>query len=173
MRLFIAIDIPEKLKEKIANFQKQIKMKGIKLVEKENLHITVKFLGEVDENLLNEILNLDLSIKPVKIKLNQLNVFPNMNYIRVIWIGAYGDNLIKIFEDVDKKLANLGFKKEREYVPHLTIGRVKFIENKKQLKDKIEKFKDIDFGEFEAKKLKLYKSTLTPNGPIYEVIKEW
>ena len=173
MRLFIAIDIPEEIKEKISNFQKQIKMKGIKLVEKENLHITVKFLGEVDENLLNDILNLDLSIEPVKIKLNQLNVFPNMNYIRVIWIGAYGENLIKIFEDVDKKLSNLGFKKEREYVPHLTIGRVKFIENKKQLKDKIEKFKDVDFGEFEAKKLKLYKSTLTPNGPIYEVIKEW
>ncbi|CAB3288339.1 RNA 2',3'-cyclic phosphodiesterase [Methanocaldococcus lauensis] len=173
MRLFIAIDIPEELKEKIATFQKQIKMKGIKLVEKENLHITVKFLGDVDENLLSKILDLDLSIKPIKIKLNQLNVFPNMNYIRVIWIGAYGENLIKIFEDVDKKLANLGFKKEREYVPHLTIGRVKFIENKKQLKNKIEKFKDIDFGEFEAKKLKLYKSTLTPSGPIYEVIKEW
>ncbi|MEO2116937.1 MAG: RNA 2',3'-cyclic phosphodiesterase [Methanocaldococcus sp.] len=173
MRLFLAIDIPEEIKEEIAKFQGQFKMKGIKLVEKENLHITVKFLGEVDEEKLKEILNLDLSIQPVKIKLKTLGTFPNPNYIRVIWIGAYNENLIEIFKEIDKKLSNLGFKREREYVPHLTIGRVKFIDNKKKLKDRIEKYKDIDFGEFEVNHIKLYKSTLTPNGPIYEVIKEW
>ncbi len=173
MRLFLAIDIPEEIKEEISKFQGQLKMKGIKLVEKENLHITVKFLGEIDEETLKEILNLDLSIQPVKIKLKTLGTFPNSNYIRVIWIGVYNENLIEIFKEVDKKLSNLGFKREGEYVPHLTIGRVKFIDNKKKLKDRIEKYKDVDFGEFEAQHIKLYKSTLTPNGPIYEVIKEW
>ena len=69
MRLFLAIDIPENLKEEVAKFQEQFKIKGIKLVEKENLHITVKFLGEVDEEKLKEILDLDLSIQPIKIKL--------------------------------------------------------------------------------------------------------
>ena len=173
MRLFLAIDIPENLKEEIAKFQEQFKIKGIKLVEKENLHITVKFLGEVDEEKLKEILNLDLSIQPIKIKLKTLGTFPNSNYIRVIWIGAYNNNLVEIFKEIDKKLSTLGFKKERSYIPHLTIGRVKFIDNKKKLKDRIDKYGDIDFGEFEAKHIKLYKSTLTPNGPIYEVIKEW
>ncbi|XRO77528.1 RNA 2',3'-cyclic phosphodiesterase [Methanocaldococcus sp. 10A] len=173
MRLFLAIDIPENLKNKIKEFQEHFKMKGIKLVEKENLHITVKFLGEVDEEKLKEILDLDLSIEPIKIKLKHIGTFPNSNYIKVIWIKVENENLIEIFKNIDKKLSNLGFKKEKEYVPHLTIGRVKFIDNKKKLKDRIEKYKDIDFGEFEAKHIKLYKSTLTPNGPIYEVLKEW
>ncbi len=173
MRVFLAIDIPKEIKEKIYNFQKNFKIKGIKLVERENLHITVKFLGEVNEKLLNNILDLDLSIQPINIHLKNLSTFPNENYIRVIWIGAYGENLIDTFKYVDNKLYKLGFKKEKNYIPHLTIGRVKFIDNKKLLKDKIEKYKNIDFGYFVADSIKLYKSTLTPTGPIYEIIKEW
>ncbi|WP_456471562.1 RNA 2',3'-cyclic phosphodiesterase [Methanocaldococcus sp.] len=171
MRVFLAIDIPKDLKEEIYKFQKNFKIKGIKLVEKENLHITIKFLGEVDEETLNKILNLDLSINPTKVKIKSLGTFPNENYIRVIWIGAYG--LIDIFKEIDEKLSAIGFEKEKSYVPHLTIGRVKFINNKRELKERIDKFKEVDFGSFIADKVKLYKSTLTPMGPIYEVIKEW
>ncbi|ENN95755.1 2'-5' RNA ligase [Methanocaldococcus villosus KIN24-T80] len=173
MRLFLAIDIPKDIKNKIYEFQKSFKIKGIKLVEKENLHITVKFLGEVDENLLNKILDLDLSIEPIRIKLKNLGVFPNENFIRVIWVGVEGDKIIDLFKDIDKKLSTLGFKKENNYIPHLTIGRVKFIENKKLLKDRIREFKNVEFGSFTAEKIKLYKSTLTREGPIYEIIKEW
>ncbi|WP_423792575.1 RNA 2',3'-cyclic phosphodiesterase [Methanocaldococcus indicus] len=173
MRVFLAIDIPKDIKNKIYELQKDFKIKGIKLVEKENLHITVKFLGEVDDNTLNKILNLNLEIPKTKIELKGLGTFPNENYIRVIWIGVYGEGLINIFKEIDNKLNTLGFEKERSYVPHLTLGRVKFIENKKLLKEKINKNKDIFIGEFETNSIKLYKSTLTPTGPIYEVIKEW
>ncbi|AEF97122.1 RNA 2',3'-cyclic phosphodiesterase [Methanotorris igneus] len=171
MRCFIAIDLPEEIKDKIEEVKKHFKIKGIKLVEKENLHITIKFLGEIDEEIVEKIKNLDLSISPIKVKIKNIGVFPNENYIRVIWLGA--TNLVDLFKEVDEKLSEIGFKKEREYVPHVTIGRVKFIENKKALKDKIEKHRKIDIGEFEVKSIKLMKSTLTPNGPIYEVIKEW
>jgi len=173
MRLFLAVDIPKDIKEEIYKFQKQFKLKGIKLVEKENLHITVKFLGDVDEETFKKILDMDLSIPPLKIKLKNLGVFPNPNYIRVIWIGVENKDLVRIFKDIDEKLATLGFKREKDYVPHLTIGRVKFIDDKRLLKDRVEKWKDIDFGEFEVSKITLYESTLTPSGPIYKVIKEW
>ncbi|WP_048203614.1 RNA 2',3'-cyclic phosphodiesterase [Methanocaldococcus infernus] len=171
MRAFLAIDIPKDIKEEIYKFQKNFKIRGIKLVEKQNLHITVKFLGEIDEETLNKILNLDLRIEPRTVKLEGLGVFPNPNYIRVIWIGVQG--LVELFKEIDEKLHSLGFEKEKSYVPHLTIGRVKFIDNKKELRERIEKFEDINFGTFTVDKIKLYKSTLTPMGPIYEVIREW
>jgi 2'-5' RNA ligase len=171
MRCFLAIDLPEEIKDKIEGIKRDFKIKGIKLVEKENLHITIKFLGEIDEETVEKIKNLDLSINPIKVKIKNIGIFPNENYIRVIWLGA--TNLVDLFKEIDEKLSDIGFKKEREYVPHVTIGRVKFIENKKALKDKIEKHRKIDIGEFEVRSIKLMKSTLTPNGPIYEVIKEW
>ena len=171
MRCFLAIDLPEEIKDKIEGIKRDFKIKGIKLVEKENLHITIKLLGEIDEETVEKIKNLDLSINPIKVKIKNIGIFPNENYIRVIWLGA--TNLVDLFKEIDEKLSDIGFKKEREYVPHVTIGRVKFIENKKALKDKIEKHRKIDIGEFEVRSIKLMKSTLTPNGPIYEVIKEW
>jgi len=171
MRCFLAIELDEDIKEKLEELKSHFKMKGIKLVEKDNLHITVKFLGNIDEEMVEKIKNLDLSIEPIKSDVKGMGVFPNENYIRVIWLGA--TNLVDLFKEIDEKLSDIGFKKEREYVPHVTIGRVKFIENKKALKDKIEKHRKIDIGEFEVRSIKLMKSTLTPNGPIYEVIKEW
>ncbi len=171
MRCFLAIELSKDIKEKLEELKSHFKMNGIKLVEKENLHITVKFLGDIDKEIVEKIKNLDLSIKPVKSSIKYIGVFPNENYIRVIWVGA--TNLISIFKEIDKKLSELGFKKEKDYVPHITIGRVKFIENKKLLKNKIDKYKNVELGELEVKNIVLMKSELTKEGPIYKVIKKW
>jgi len=171
MRCFLAIELSKDIKEKLEELKSHFKMKGIKLVEKENLHITVKFLGDIDKEIVEKIKNLDLSIKPVKSDIKYIGVFPNENYIRVIWVGA--TNLISIFKEIDRKLSELGFKKEKDYVPHITIGRVKFIENKKLLKNKIDKYKNVELGELEVKNIVLMKSELTREGPIYKVIKKW
>lgn len=171
MRCFLAIELSEDIKEKLEELKSHFKMNGIKLVEKENLHITVKFLGDIDKEIVERIKNLDLSIKPVKSDIKYIGVFPNENYIRVIWVGA--TNLMPIFKEIDKKLSELGFKKEKDYIPHITIGRVKFIENKKFLKSKIDKYKNVELGKLEVKNIVLMKSELTKEGPIYEVIKRW
>ena len=171
MRCFLAIELNEDIKEKLEELKSHFKINGIKLVEKENLHITVKFLGDIDEEMVEKIKNLDLSIKPVKSDVKYMGVFPNENYIRVIWIGA--TNLIPIFKEIDKKLLELGFKKEKDYVPHITIGRVKFTKDKKLLKSKIDKYKHVELGTLEVKNIVLMKSELTREGPIYEVIKRW
>ena len=171
MRCFLAIELNDDIKEKLEELKSHFKMKGIKLVEKENFHITVKFLGDIDEEMVDKIKNLDLSIKPVKSDVKYMGVFPNENYIRVIWIRA--TKLIPIFNEIDKKLSELGFKKEKDYVPHITIGRVKFTKDKNLLKAKIEKYRKIDIGTLEVKNIVLMKSELTKEGPIYEVIKKW
>ncbi|HIQ39187.1 MAG TPA: RNA 2',3'-cyclic phosphodiesterase, partial [Methanothermococcus okinawensis] len=100
-----------------------------------------------------------------------LGVFPNENYIRVIWVGA--SNLVPLFEEVDKRLEDLNFKREREYVPHITIGRVKFLKDKRTLKERIKKYRDVDLGTLYVDSIVLMKSTLTRSGPIYEVLKRW
>lgn len=171
MRCFLAIELTEELKEDIEKLQKNFKIEGIKLVEKENLHITVKFLGDVDEKTLEKIKNLDLSIHPIKTPIKELGVFPNENYIKIIWVGA--PKLTNILKEIDEKILELGFKKERRYIPHITIGRVKFIKNKKDLKEKIEKYKTVKFGNLEVKNIVLISSQLTEKGAIYTTIKKY
>ena len=171
MRCFLAIELDNNIKEKLEELKSNFKMNGIKLVEKDNLHITVKFLGDIDEEIVEKIKNLDLSIKPVKSDVKYMGVFPNENYIRIIWVGA--TKLIPIFKEIDKKLSEMGFKKEKDYIPHITIGRVKFTKDKKLLKSKIDKYKNVELGTLEVKNIVLMKSELTKEGPIYEVIKRW
>ncbi|AEH07451.1 RNA 2',3'-cyclic phosphodiesterase [Methanothermococcus okinawensis] len=171
MRCFLAIELNEDIKEKLKELSSHFKINGIKLVKMDNLHITVKFLGDIDEEMIEKIKNLDLSIKPVKSDIKHIGVFPNENYIRVIWVGV--TNLIPIFKKIDEKLSELGFKKEKDYIPHITIGRVKFIKDKKLLKNKIDKYKHTELGTIEVKNIVLMKSELTREGPIYEVIKKW
>ncbi len=174
MRCFIAIELEKDIINKIEDLKSEFNMDGIKLVEKENLHITVKFLGEIDDNTLEKIKMLDLPIEPIESRVGHVGVFPSEDYIRVIWIGA--SNLIELFKNIDRLLSELGFKEENEYIPHITIGRVKFLRNKndkKLLKDKIKKYKNVELGTFKVKNIVLMKSLLTNQGPKYFTIKRW
>jgi len=171
MRCFLAIELSDEIVEGLENLKRNFKIDGIKLVERENLHITVKFLGEIEEKTVEDIKGMDLSLEPVESRIRGLGVFPNENYIRVIWVGA--SNLVPLFEEVDKRLQDLNFKREREYVPHITIGRVKFLKDRKLLKERIEKYRDIDLGTLYVDSIVLMKSTLTRSGPIYEVLERW
>jgi len=173
LRCFLAIELSNDLKENLNKLSEQFNLKGIKLVEKENLHVTVKFLGDIDDEKLEELINLDLKIEKVVSEIKTVSTFPNEEYIRVLWVGA--TNLQKTFIKIDEKLHKLGFKKEKSYEPHITLGRVKFIESQSRdkLKNLLLKNKHVDFGKIEINSISLMKSTLTPDGPKYEVIKKW
>lgn len=172
-RGFIAIDID--VAPKVLEFEKEIEQTGadVKLVEPENIHMTLKFLGDLDEELVDQIENIMKDavkeIDPFTIKLNGTGVFPNKNYIKVVWIGIEDGQIIEtIAKRIDEQLSTLGFKKEkRGFSPHLTLGRVKTAKNKERLVKTIEKYEDVEFGEFEINSIKLKKSDLTPKGPIY------
>jgi len=177
-RGFIAIDI--NAFPKLVEFEKEIKETGanVKLVKPENVHITLKFLGDTEETLIDEIERITRDsvkeVNPFNIRLKGTGVFPNQNYIKVIWIGIkQGDQIGAIAYKIDEQLSKLGFKKEkRGFSPHLTIARVKTAENKEKLLQVIEKYKDAEFASIEINSIKLKKSDLTPKGPIYTTLRE-
>jgi len=177
-RGFIAIDI--EAGPKIIKFEELIKKTGanVKLVEPENIHITLKFLGNTDEERIADIKKIIKSVvedvKPFKISLEGTGVFPDKNYIKVIWAGIKNSEKIeKIAEEINEKLSKLGFKKDkRKFSAHLTIGRVKTAKHKDKLLQILDKYKDFKFAEFEVKSIELKKSQLTPNGPVYTTLAE-
>ena len=177
-RGFIAVDVD--IIPKIIEFEKEIENSGadVKLIKPENIHITLKFLGDTDEQLIDDIVEIIKSsteeIKPFNIQLIGTGVFPNPNYMRVVWIGIKNCELLEVIaKTIDEKTVNLGFEKEkREFSAHLTIARVRSARNKDKLMQVLEKYKETRFVEFKVESVKLIKSDLTSKGPIYTTLKE-
>ena len=175
MRTFIAISIPKNIKDKIGIYEEPLKKQKVKIswVKPENIHITLKFLGEVEENKIPEIyeaLKKCVSNKnPFEIEVIGTGGFPNLSRPRVIWVGLKkGSEELKILaKSIDNELEKLGFQKEkRGFSPHLTIGRVKSIYNIDKF---VKKMNSIEFkGEtFTAEEVSIMKSDLKPTGAVY------
>ena len=176
-RGFIAVDIP--VSPKLSALIQGIQQSGakVKLVEPENIHITLKFLGDVDESLVEDLASIMTKacqgIEPFSITLKGTGVFPNPQYIKIIWVGIENsENLGIIAHRIDEETAHLGFTREkRGFKAHLTIGRVKSAVHKERLIQIIENYCAVEFGEVPIDTLKLKKSDLRPEGPIYTEIK--
>ena len=123
MRLFIAIEIPKDVKDYLGNIQKNLmedSINKIRLVNLDNLHLTLKFLGEVQPDSLETIKKELKKIKFNKfsVQLDNIGVFPDEDYIRVVWIGLKPENFIlDLQKDIDKVLSKL-FKKEKDFKSH-------------------------------------------------------
>ncbi len=177
MRAFIAIDVNEGVRNNLVKAQERVGTKAakIKFVEPENLHITIKFLGEINEATAEEVKKALAEIakkyRKHRVRVKGIGVFPNPNYVRVIWAGIENDEGIKaIARDVEREMRRLGFKKDKDFVAHITIGRVKFVRDKLELEMALKDLANEDFGEFDVEAIELKKSTLTPKGPIYETV---
>ncbi len=174
MRVFVAVDITDEMRRKLSDLEKNFEGEDfdIKLVEPENLHITLKFLGEVKENDVNEIKNIIKNVckgfKPFKVSVKGLGFFGSEKYIRVLWfdICEGKDELVKLMGKLDDTLGYIR-KETGSMVPHLTIGRVKSGRNREKLLKKIHSLSDVNIGEFVVKEIKLKESILTKDGPIY------
>ena len=180
IRAFLAIDLDDDLKPKINRVMKEFKQidTRIKYVGLVNLHLTLKFFGDIDteglEVLEQKIEEVVSDFNPFDIKIKSCGAFPNNNHIKVIWVGIDDDTILKDMHDrLDKEFTKLGFDKDKKFSSHLTIGRMKSAKNKDKVKSAIESFSDVDIGEMKVSKITLKKSTLTPSGPIYEDIKEF
>ncbi|MCC7553942.1 MAG: RNA 2',3'-cyclic phosphodiesterase [Methanobacteriaceae archaeon] len=178
IRSFLAIEIDENLKKSILNLQNEFKKinTNIKFVNPENMHLTLKFFGDISLDCSKKIaLKIEDIIKnynSFELELENIGSFPNKNYIKVIWIG-FNENktLSNLQKELDNEFYKLKFKKERNYTSHLTIGRVKGPKNKDLVKKIIDENKNIKLGKINVNKISLKKSTLTANGPIYEDLK--
>ena len=177
-RGFISIDIGSF--PKMLELENEIKKTGadVKLVDPNIVHITLKFLGDTEETLIDNIegimKNAVKDVGPFEIELSGTGVFPNEKYISVIWIGIKnGDQIGVVADKIDEQLSKIGFKREnRGFSPHLTIARIKTSRNKDKLLQVIEKYKDIEFTTIKVDSIKLKKSDLTPKGPIYTTLGE-
>lgn len=181
MRTFLAIEIEDYIKNKISETQHMIEEKDsakIKYVETENIHLTLKFFGEIDEKQLNEIIEIiDKTIEKYgkyPLKIVNVGAFPNIYRPRVIWTGIKDKNITSnLIKELDTEFNKIGFKKEKEYIPHITIGRVKDVSDKEKLSDTLKLLKKRYHGKMEVKKICIKSSKLTPDGPIYKNIKEF
>jgi 2'-5' RNA ligase len=165
----VAIDLEPELRAKVTEIGQKIAGYGVKPIEPDSLHITLKFLGELGElqvkDAISQLKKVDFST--FEIKIAGLGAFPSSNYIRVIWLGIESKELMELAKLVDEKLA--GFRKdERGFSAHLTIARVSTAVP--GLAEKITSLKGIEIGRQTVKDFRLKKSTLTPKGPIYSDI---
>lgn len=181
-RVFLAIKLPKNLLDSIALFQDKIKKIGLdaKFVEKKNLHVNLKFFGSIeDENVEDIVKAVEEVLKKVrkfKIEIKSSGVFPNKNFIRVVWagIGNGKQKLKELHSGLEKEFSNLGFPKdERDFFPHLTLCRVHSQKNIKQLRNAVEDNREKFFGEFYVDSIFLIQSKLSPKGPIYIPLKKF
>lgn len=178
IRSFLAIELDEKLVPKIMDVQKEFKKTNgnVKYVSSKNMHFTLKFFGNIDLDMVEDIGNaVEKTIRnysPFDLNIKNCGCFPNKKVIKVLWLGLdEGSPLKELQKDLDIEFKKLGFKKERNFISHLTIGRVKSPKNKKGISETMERLEDIEIGQMTVSKICLKKSTLTPQGPIYEDIK--
>jgi 2'-5' RNA ligase len=180
IRSFVSVDVDDsKALDALELAQSCLENTGadLKLVERENIHLTMRFLGDVHENLLDEVIDLFSCIVTEKfsMKLIGLGVFPSIRRPRVVWVGITkgAEELNGIFESLEPKLVELGFKREkRGFKPHITIARVRSGRNRDLLVQEVLRGGEETFGEFTICSVKLKKSVLTPRGPIYTTLAE-
>ncbi len=178
-RLFVAVPVSEEVKDKIKSVVDELSKTGadLKLVSLENLHFTFKFLGNVEDGKIPEIENklqkIAESYAQFEIKVKGVGVFPSLERINVVWIGVEDSSLAALMKIVNKDLDYVKKNDHEEEIPHLTIARVKTGRNKEKVQELVKRFENTEFGKMLVDKLILYESELTPEGPVYKVVKEF
>jgi len=175
MRTFIAIELSNDIRKELASLQNELKTADadVKWVKPENIHLTLKFLGEVKEESVEAIASaldkVGSGYTKFDISLFKVGAFPKLDHPRVIWVGI--DNNCSVVEEIAVKIEDecekLSFPREkRSFSAHLTLGRVRSPKNKTALKEKIMSL-EVKPLTSQLRELTLFKSTLTPKGPIY------
>jgi RNA 2',3'-cyclic 3'-phosphodiesterase len=175
MRSFIAIDLPPVIKEAIKGVVRELSpgSSGIRWVPVENIHLTIKFLGEVKEDLVPMVeKQLRASAErhqAFTITIKGAGAFPNLRSPNVLWIGIEAsDALSSLFRDIDAGMSGLGFELEtRRFSPHLTIGRITDKNGTEPAIRGLSTYKDTVFGTIGVQEIRLMKSVLKPSGAEY------
>ncbi len=181
MRAFLAIELNNHVIDNIKQTQKTLKNTDyakIKYVEEKNMHITLKFFGDINprkQKQITKIINNTITnYEPYTIKIANIGAFPNIKRPRVIWTGIKDKNnyTINLIKQLDEEFSKIGFEKERNYKPHITLGRVKEVYDR-ELSKVLSDLKNNYHGKVEINKIVLKSSQLTPDGPIYKTEEEF
>ncbi|MGD0596100.1 MAG: RNA 2',3'-cyclic phosphodiesterase [Sedimentisphaerales bacterium] len=185
MRVFIAIDIDDKIRKAIADLQKQIASKvdvkkgDLKWVEPNNIHLTLKFLGEISDEQVAETSEIANTVAQAHQKFNleieSVGSFGGRS-AKVVWVGAGKgtDALLALQKDLDDLLAQAGYpKEEREFSAHLTLCRVNHPMAGIKMGEAIKQFSNLKLGSIAADALCVYQSQLTSAGPTYTLLQSF
>ena len=179
IRAFIAVEIDNQTKQKISELISDLKKSNadVKWITENQMHLTLKFLGNIDENKVADISNalsgIADNLSAFTINFSGLGAFPGMNHPRVVWLGVNkgAESLIKLNEKIETAMEKTGFKKEnRKFEPHLTLARIR---SSKNISNLIKLIDEVNFSaenDTHIDKLVLFQSTLNPKGALYKII---
>jgi 2'-5' RNA ligase len=180
IRSFIAVDIEDpNLVSKLISIRDAFVSTGapMKPVEDQNLHITLRFLGEIPATMIDEVYRVMASVKfrRFRIRIAGVGAFPTTTRPRVIWVGVRegAEELARIHAEIERGLRRLGFRPEKEeFVPHITLARIKGSRNIDRVVKLLNQFADVEVGEMVVDRIRLKQSILTRSGPIYRTLRE-
>lgn len=170
-RCFIALELPREVLKEIKKIQELIRKRTLltgKFIETENLHLTLKFLGEIDEDKIKEVKKRlrEIKFNSFDAEFGEVGVF-NKKFIRIIWIKLKG-RVFELQKEIDDRLKDL-FKPEERFMSHITISRVRHVKRKKELIEYLKSIKPIK-NKFKVECFFLKSSELLPEGLVYEDI---
>lgn len=176
MRAFIAIDIPRDIKNRIGGLIKECKAVGnapVKYVETENMHITVKFLGDIENSILKTLSNElgKISCPAPGLSIFSAGAFPGFDFARIVWVGIKENtDLNSVFLEIEKISEKNGFPAEqRGFNPHITVARVKGRVGNEWI-GAVKKYEGFEFGSYKPEGFSIYRSDLDQKGPVYTKI---
>ncbi len=182
MRLFIAIDIDEKNMVALNDLQKQLRAKAnvkagdVKWVTAKNIHLTLKFLGEVEDDKLPEICKITEETasfyKQFQLSIETVGHFGG-KIATVLWVGTGTgtEELLRLQKDLEEKFASAGWPaEERPFSGHLTLARIKNPKAGFKIAQLTQQYKNFELGVLSVDSINVYKSQLTPDGPVYTLL---
>jgi len=182
MRVFIAIDIDEQIRKALGSLQNELRSKAdikkndVKWVNPDNMHLTLKFLGEIKDVQAVEVCNITKEVasrhESFELDVETVGYFGGRS-ARVLWVGVGQncENLLQLQSDLEEQLASAGWPKEtRKFSGHLTLCRVRNSKAGVKLAQMTEGYKDFKLGTISADLVSVYQSQLTPKGPVYTVL---
>ncbi|MHC4423861.1 MAG: RNA 2',3'-cyclic phosphodiesterase [Planctomycetota bacterium] len=185
MRVFIAIDIGEEIRAALGDLQQQLQSKvdvkksDVKWVNPENIHLTLKFLGEIKDETVAEVCNITQDVagkhKSFELDVESVGCFGGRS-ARVVWVGVGqgSDDLLRLQEDLDQQLASAGWPQEtRKFAGHLTLCRVRNPKAGVKLAQASDAYRDFKLGTMSADSVTVYQSQLRPTGPVYAVLGDY
>ncbi len=181
IRSFLAIELPKLILKKIEEVQRDLRSTraDVRWVNPEKIHLTLKFFGNIEESRIDPIFkSIEEPIRntpPYSIEVKGVGAFPHLKNPRVIWMGLVdGKAILTSFQkQIETQLEKIGFQPEdRPFHPHLTLGRMKSSRGKEEMVGRMEKHREEEFGDFPVERVILFKSDLTPSGPVYTLLRE-
>ena len=178
MRVFIAIELPESVRRKLGDLERELRQatSSARWVSPESIHLTLKFIGEVSEARLGDIDEAlaGLTWRPFQVSVHGVGFFPGTRSPRVFWAGLTASTMADLAQEIDTRMERFGFDKEkRAFRPHVTLARARDSRLDGALVESAKRFEDVDCGSFMVDRCFLIQSTLKPSGAVYTRLKEY